>query len=108
MAASSMVTSAVSSPASLRSEATLPAYGCGSGSPSSQVLPHTLKMSLQVTGMPSLASTACTWSLPLVRARTSLRRQRLSSRSTRTGRGAIHASGSRPIRSRSARSAASR
>ena len=35
-------------------------------------VPHTPKMSLQVTGMPSLASTAWTWSLQLVRSRTSL------------------------------------
>ena len=56
----------------LRSEATFPAYGCGSARPSSQVFPHTPKMSVQVTGMPSLASTAWTWSLQLVRSRTSL------------------------------------
>jgi hypothetical protein len=72
MAASSTVISAVSPVASVRSEATLPAYGWPSSKPSSQVFPHTPKMSVQVTGMPSLASTACTWSLQLVRSRTSL------------------------------------
>ena len=36
----------------------LPAYGCGSSRPSSQVAPQTPKMSVQVTGMPSLASMA--------------------------------------------------
>jgi hypothetical protein len=56
---------------------------------------------------PVLASTPWTWSLQLVRRCTSLR-YRVSSRSSRTSCGAIHASGSRPIRSRSARSAESR
>ena len=76
--------------------------------PSSQVLPQAPKMSVQVTGMPSLAKMAWTWSLQLVQRRTSLTRYRVSSRSSRTRCGATHASGSRPIRSRSARSAASR
>ncbi|MGO9782409.1 MAG: hypothetical protein ACLPQY_22000, partial [Streptosporangiaceae bacterium] len=40
--------------------------------PSSQLLPQTPKMSVQVTGMPSLAKMAWTWSLQLVRMRTSL------------------------------------
>jgi hypothetical protein len=66
------VISAVSSPASARSDGTFPAYGWPISRPSSQVFPHTPKMSLQVTGMPSLASTAWTWSLQLVRSRTSL------------------------------------
>src|SRR5258708_12195129 len=65
-------------------------------------------MSEQVTGTPSLASTPCTWSLQLVRRPTSLALYRVSSLRSRTPAGAIHASGSRPIRSRSARSAASR
>jgi hypothetical protein len=107
MAASSTVISAVSPPASVRSEATFPAYGCPSASPSSQVFPPTPKISVQVTGTPSLASTAWTWSLQLVRSRTSLIRYLVSSRSPRISTGAIHASGSRPIRSKPARSAAS-
>jgi hypothetical protein len=107
MAASSPVISAASSPASARSEATFPAYGWPSSRPSSQVFPHTPKMSLQVTAMPSLAKTAWTWSLQLVRSRTSLIRYLVSSRSSRISAGAIHASGSRPIRSKPARSAAS-
>jgi hypothetical protein len=107
MAVSATVISAASSAQSLRSEATFPAYGCGSSRPSSHVFPHTPKMSLQVTGMPSLASTAWTWSLQLVRSRTSLIRYRVSSRSSRTWWEEIHASGNLPIRSKSARSAAS-
>ena len=39
MTCSSRVISPVSSPFSCRSEATLPAYGCGRSRPSSQVLP---------------------------------------------------------------------
>ena len=35
-------------------------------------LPHAPKMSVQVTGMPSLASTACTWSRQEVRSLSSL------------------------------------
>jgi hypothetical protein len=77
-------------------------------SPSSHADPAVPKMSVQVTGTPSLASTACTWSLQLVRRPTSLARYLVSSLSSRTGSGAIHASGRRPIRSRSARSPASR
>ena len=92
---------------SCRSEATLPAYGCGRPSPSSHAVPTAPNRSEQVTGMPSLASTACTWSLPEDRIRTSLIRYLVSSRSSRTCGGAIHASASQPIRSRSARSAAS-
>ena len=64
-------------------------------------------MSEQVTSMPSLASTPWTWSLQLVRSCTSLPRYLVISRSSRISAGAIHASGSRPIRSRSARSRAS-
>ena len=58
--------------------------------------------------MPHLASTAWIWALQLLRIPTSLARCRTSSRSSRVAGGAIHASGSRPIRSRSARSRASR
>jgi hypothetical protein len=72
IAVSATAISAAKSAQILRSEATLPAYDCGSARPSSQVLPHTPKMSAQVTGTPSLASTAWTWSLQLVRNRTSL------------------------------------
>ena len=72
MTCSSRAISPVSAPASCRSEATLPAYGCGSWSSSSQACPCTPKMSEWVTGMPSLASTPCTWSLSEVRALTSL------------------------------------
>jgi hypothetical protein len=108
MAVSSRAISSASTAQTLRSETSFPAYGCGSARPSSQVLPQVPKMPAQVTGMPSLAKMAWTWSLQLVRIRTSLCRYRVSSRSSRTGCGAIHASGSRPIRSKSARSAASR
>jgi hypothetical protein len=104
---SSRLISPVSQPTSCRSEATFPAYGCGRRRPSSHVLSQAPKMSVQVTGTPSLASTACTWSLPLVRRPTSLILYLVSSRSSRISAGAIHASGSRPIRSRSARSAES-
>ena len=64
-------------------------------------------MSEQVTSTPSLASTPWTWSLQLARIRTSLHLYLVISRSSRISGGAIHASGSRPIRSRSARSEAS-
>jgi hypothetical protein len=43
--------------------------------------------------MPDLASTACTWSLQLVRCPTSLCRYLVTSLSPRTSGGAIHASG---------------
>jgi hypothetical protein len=52
--------SASSTPISARSEATLPAYGAGSVTPSSHAGPHPPKMSVRVTGIPHLASTACT------------------------------------------------
>src|SRR6266536_1603446 len=67
-----MAISADSSPARCRSEVTFPAYGCGSRSPSSHADPATPKMSVQITGTPSLASTPWTWSLQLVRSCTSL------------------------------------
>jgi hypothetical protein len=72
MAAPGRVISAVSPAARLRSEAAFPAYGCGSARPSSHALPQAPKMPVQPAGTPSLASTAWTWSLPLVRSRTSL------------------------------------
>ena len=64
--------SASSTAISARSEATLAAYGAGSTSWSSQVPPPRPKMSVRVTAMPHLASTACTWSLQEVRWPTSL------------------------------------
>ncbi len=48
------------------------AWVADSSRPSSQVFPQAPKMSVQVTGIPSLASTAWTWSLQLVRSRTTL------------------------------------
>ena len=81
-------TSAASQAMSCRSEATLPAYGWGGFSPSSHVSPKAPNRSEQGTGMPSLASTACTWSLADDRIRTSLSRYRVSSRSSRTCGGA--------------------
>ena len=64
MTCSSRVISPVSSPISCRSEATLPAYGCGRSQAVQPRLPvHAEDVRMQVTGMPSLASTACTWSL---------------------------------------------
>ena len=86
----------------------MPAYGCGSTSWSSQIPPPRPKISEWMTGIPDLARTACTWSLQLVRWPTSLCRYLVTSRSPRTSGGAIHASGSLPIRSRSARSMQSR
>ena len=62
----------VSQPISSRSEATFPAYGWGRASPSSHADPQVPNRSEQVTGMPSLANTACTCSLPDDRIRTSL------------------------------------
>ncbi len=62
MTCSSRAISALSPAFSCRSEATLPAYGCGRRKPSSHACPCTPKMSEWVTGTPSLASTACTWS----------------------------------------------
>ena len=72
MTCSSRAISAVSWAFSGRSEATLPAYGCGRRRPSSHACPCTPKMSEWMTGMPSLASTACTWSRQEVRSPTSL------------------------------------
>ncbi len=72
MAASRRAISPASSAQTLRSETIFPACGCGGARPSSQVLPQVPKMSVQVTGMPSLAKMAWTWSLQLVRMRTSL------------------------------------
>jgi hypothetical protein len=60
------------------------------------------------TRTPCLANTECTCALSPDRIATSLQRCRTASRSPRTAGGAIHACGSRPIRSRSAKSAASR
>src|ERR1019366_9619749 len=61
-----MVISVVSSPARCRSEVTFPAYGCGSRSPSSHADPALPKMSVQVTGTPSLPARRgpgpCSWS----------------------------------------------
>ena len=51
---------------------------------------------------------AWTWHFRFDRSPTSFARCRTQPRSSRVAGGAIHASGSRPIRSRSARSAASR
>src|SRR6266704_3082556 len=84
-----MVISVVSSPARCRSEVTFPAYGCGIRSPSSHADPARPKMSVQVTVTPSLASTPCTWSLQLVRSRTSLILYRVSSLSSRTSCGLL-------------------
>ena len=66
-----MVISVFSSPISCRSEATFPAYGCGSPSPSSHDDPQAPNRSEQGTVIPSLASTAWTWSLQLLRSPTS-------------------------------------
>ncbi len=60
------------------------------------------------TCTPAPARTAWTWHLRLVRSPTSLARWRTQPRNSRVAGGAIHASGSLPMRSRSARSAASR
>ena len=86
-----------------------PAYAAGSASRSSSSLPGQRR-----TGRSS-APGRRTWPAPrgpgtcsCERSPTSLARCRTSSRSSRVAGGAIHASGSRPIRSRSARSAASR
>ena len=70
--------------------------------------PRSLNRSLIGTCTPSLASTAWTSHLHPERNATSLARCRTSSRSSRVAGGAIHAAGRRPIRSRSARSLASR
>src|SRR6266487_257269 len=108
VAGDSMVISVVSSPVSCRSEVTFPAYGWGRHSPSSHCRPLVPNKSECVTGMPSLASTAWTWSLVLLRSAMSFCLYLVSSLSSRTSRGAIHASASRPIRSKSAKSLASR
>ncbi len=71
-------------------------------------MPSTPNRSDIGTATPRLASTACTEVFIEARQRESFARWRTSSRSARTGSGAIWASGNRPIRSRSARSAASR
>ena len=70
--------------------------------------PSTPNRSLIATQIPPLAKTACTWALHWDRIATSLARCRTSSRSSLVAGGAIHACGSRPIRSKSARSKASR
>jgi len=63
--------SVFSSPISCRSEVTFPAYGWGSRIPSSHAVPQAPNRSEQVTAIPSLASTAWTWSLQEVRSPTS-------------------------------------
>ena len=70
--------------------------------------PDTPNRSLIGTCTPAPASTAWIWQRRPERSPTSLARCRTQPRSSRVAGGAIHASGSRPIRSRSARSAASR
>ena len=93
---------------SRRSEAIRPAYTSGICNWSSSRLSPTPNRSLTGTLRPHLASTACTLAFNPERNATSLARCRTNSRSSRVAGGAIHASGRRPIRSRSARSAASR
>ena len=63
--------------------------GWGSCSPSSHADPQVPNRSEQVTGMPSLASTACTCALPEDRSRTS-RSGTVSSRSSRTSASDLH------------------
>jgi hypothetical protein len=92
----------------LRREVILAAYGAGRSSWSSSALPATPNRSLIGTATPHLASTPWTCALQCDRSATSLARCRTSSRSSRVAGGAIHDSGSRPILSRSAKSAASR
>jgi len=70
--------------------------------------PDTPNRSLIGTCIPALASTAWIWQRRPERSATSLARCRTQPRSSRVAGGAIHASGSLPIRSKSARSAASR
>src|SRR4051812_38114101 len=91
-----------------RSDVIRAAYGVGRSNRSSRAEPPTPNRSLIGTATPHLASTAWTPALQWLRRATNLARWRTSSRSSRVAGGAIHASGKRPIRSRSARSAASR
>ena len=84
------------------------AYGLGNTTRSSSSLPPRPNRSDTPTWMPRLASTACTSALQCDRSPTSFARCRTNSRSSRVAGGAIHASGSRPSRNRSARSAVSR
>ena len=91
-----------------RSDPIRAAYGAASSNRSSSAVPSTPNRSLTATCTPHLASTAWTSALQCERSPTSFARCRTSSRSSRVTGGAIHASGSRPIRNRSARSAASR
>ena len=67
MTASSRVIPVVRYAATPRSESGFPAYGWGKRSSSSQALPWAPKMPVQVTGTPSLARTARSWSLQLAR-----------------------------------------
>ena len=69
-----------------------------------QLPPATPNRSDIGTRTPCLASTAWTCALSPDRNATSFARCRTASRNSRTAGGAIHASGSRPIRSRSAKS----
>ena len=101
-------TSKSSAAISRSSESTRERDSTGSGQAASSRCPPGPNRSLIGTVIPAPASTACTWHFRLERSPTSLARCRTQPRSSRVAGGAIHASGSRPIRSRSARSAASR
>ena len=80
----------------------------GSTAAANNCCPPGANKSLIGTCMPAPASTAWTWHFRLVRSPTSFARWRTQPRNSRVAGGAIQASGSLPIRSRSARSAASR
>jgi hypothetical protein len=83
-------------------------YAASSGAAVSSLRPPTPNRSVTPRCSPCLANTACTDAFNALRQATSFARWRTSSRSSRTGGGAIQPSGSLPMRSRSARSAASR
>src|SRR5450631_4065936 len=93
---------------SRRSEAIRAAYGEGRSSRSNSCVPATPNRSLINTCTPHLASTAWISALQCDRNPTSLARCRTNSRSSLVAGGAIHASGRRPIRNKSAKSEASR
>jgi hypothetical protein len=91
-----------------RSDAIRAMYGAGIVTLSSSRFPSTPNRSVIGTQTPPLASTACTSAFHRDRIATNLALCRTSSRSSRVSGSAIQACGRRPIRNRSARSAASR
>ena len=97
-----------SAPITRSTESTRDLDSTGNTVAASSCRPPGPNRSLLNTCTPAPASTAWTWHFRFERSPTSFARCRTQPRSSRVAGGAIHASGNLPIRSRSARSEASR